>query len=223
VSVANDTFSDTHPTNLTSHTSDSGHTWAATPGSANTLIIDAYTNGTGVATAANNGSTGEAIISRAPTTADYTVSIDLVVDGGNTFDFPGVLLRASNSADTCYRCYLNSAGSSLVQVVTDKLVAGSYTAIGSSTGTVPFHAGETLRLTVSISGSTISITLLNVTTSSSTTDTQTDSTITAAGQAGIMHQFQTGGPYQVITAFSLDETVGGSTNSYYYQFSQGLI
>lgn len=211
--LANDTFSDTHPKNLTAHTSDSGHTWSNAPGNANTLIIDAYGLATGVATAANNGSTGEALISCVPGTADYTVSVDVVVDGGNTADFPGVILRGSNSVDTCYRAYLNNlAGAGKAQVNVDKIIAGSFTAIGNTAGNIVIHNGDTCRITLDVSGTTLTATLLNVTTTATENANFTDSSIASIGHAGILHQFQTGGPHQVITAFALNGTAAGGSS-----------
>jgi hypothetical protein len=197
--IANDTFTDSHPTNLTSHTSDSGHSWVASPGSLATLVIDSYGldfgSVSGVA-ATSVGNTAEALISRVPDAADCTASIDVRTSAGITWDFPGVLLRASNSVDTA-----------------DKVIAGSETQLGSNSSPISFSSGDTIRLTLFIHGTTLDITLLNVTTATQITQSLSDSDISAIGQAGILFQCQSGGPHQAITAFSLSETVTPPTIS----------
>jgi hypothetical protein len=213
--IANDTFTDSHPTNLTSHTSDSGHSWVASPGSLATLVIDSYGldfgSVSGVA-ATSVGNTAEALISRVPDAADCTASIDVRTSAGITWDFPGVLLRASNSVDTAYRALL-AADFSGLQVFTDKVIAGSETQLGSNSSPISFSSGDTIRLTLFIHGTTLDITLLNVTTATQITQSLSDSDISAIGQAGILFQCQSGGPHQAITAFSLSETVTPPTIS----------
>lgn len=209
--IANDTFNDTNGTALTSHTSDSGHTWAATPGSAASFTIDTATPLPKGAYGTSVGNTAEAVISRIPDSADYTASIDVRMNAVATWDFPGVVLRADSGADTLYRALLTlgASGSGFVAVFTDKVVAGSETQIGSNSGEVAVSDVDTLRLTFGISGTTLTIDLLNVTTATSiSTQTLSDSAISSVGKAGILFQQQSGGPHQVITNFSLSETAG---------------
>jgi hypothetical protein len=213
--IANDTFSDAHPTALTSHTSDSGHTWATTPGSVATFSIDLFTvsfgSQAGVA-ATSIGNTAEAVISRVPDAADYTGSIDVVVSSAAVWDFPGVILRSASGADTMYRALLTAgaSGSGFVAVFTDKLVAGSESQIGTNSGEIAVTDADTLRLTFDVTGTALTINLLNVTSAASITpQVLSDSGISAIGQAGMIMQAQAGSPpHQVITAFSLSQTAG---------------
>lgn len=219
--IANDTFTGTAGTALTAHTSDSGHSWAVSPGSAASLILNAYTLDFGTVSGVAGtaiGSTGEALISRVPDSADYTVSLDLRTSAGTAVDFPGIMLRASNSVDTTYRAFL-AADFTGMQVFTDKVVAGSEAQIGSNSSPVTFSSGDTFRLTVFVHGTTLDITLLNVTTSTQITQSLSDSAISAVGQAGILFQCQTGGPHQVITNFSLSQAAAGPVSSYVYRSS----
>jgi hypothetical protein len=163
-----DTFTDTNGTLLTSHTPDSGGSWAyhASYGTSSAVISAANR-------VRNNGSvTTLAYHSQAPSSADYDVEID-VVPFAYTTQSLGVCGRIDTASDTFYRARYDG---NIDTWKLEKVVSGTPTGLGTY-GTA---ISGTQRLRLRMTGSSISLWVAGV-----QQITATDSSITAAGRTGI--------------------------------------
>jgi hypothetical protein len=122
----------------------------------------------------------------------------------NGFAGAGVLLRAATGANTTYRCSAVGPFGASTAVRIDKIVAGSYTAISSSTATV----ATTDALRCEVQGTTLTLKINGVT----RVGPSTDSSI-ASGSAGIMVFVDPGGAVTdgVVDNFTGGDFTGGST------------
>lgn len=163
--LVTDNFTDTNSTALSSHTSDSAHTWTQNNGG--TMII--YNNR---CESSQSTSQGFYYSSYVPSSADYTVSADVMAAGSGVPVF--VAGRCSTSAVTMYGCRWN--GSTTWELT--KWVSGTRTVIGSYAGDTPVDTLRSVELIMS--GTTISFKIGGVERIS-----VTDSSISAAGRPGI--------------------------------------
>lgn len=165
--TANDTFTDANGTLVTSHTSDSGHTWTVQTGSSgngeiqNNKLED------------QNGNAPCHYISATPASADY----DVQIDAAGTGDVGGPAGRCSTSARTNYHIQWNN-GSNIWRLRKD--VSGTTTVLVTDADNDPASATVTVKL--SMSGSTLKLYTGGVE-QTSTTDTD----ISAAGFGGVRH------------------------------------
>ena len=165
-----DTFTDTAGADLTTHTADSGATWSKASGATGSFVF----------TAANKVRTPAAasavyLASVTPPSADYKVEADLTPVTITASHNVGVALRLSGSGSGyCVRYIGASAAWRL-----DRLSSGSGTAL--ATVPVTLVAGQTYRVRVTASGSTITAHVDGVQIAS-----VTDGTHTAAGLAGML-------------------------------------
>ena len=179
--IAGDEFTDTAGTVLSSHTGAVGATWTAVSGQPRTAVITAAgrqrreTSGTGAA---------QYYASATPSSADYLVESDVYVASLLATDAIGVVGRQdiSGTGQTYYLArYVRDTG----RWELHKVVAGTSTLIGSGgsgTGyyTQALTVGSSYRLTLRMSGTTISMLIDGV-----TRLTATDSAISAIGRGGV--------------------------------------
>ena len=164
-SSLNDTFTDTNSTALSSHTSDSAHTWTQNGGGG----LQIYSNRV---ESTSSTSAGLYYSSFVPADADYTVTLDMITVG--TGIAPFVAGRCSTSAVTMYGCRWN--GTDTWELI--RWVSGTRTVIGTYVGDSPVGSSRTVSL--SMVGSTISVSIDGVSRIS-----VTDTGISAAGRPGI--------------------------------------
>lgn len=164
-----DSFTDTAATTLASHTGETGATWTAHGSTVGTAVItDA--NRLRVSTSTN---VPLYYASGTPASADYYVegSFKFLSDNGSTSI--GVAGRIVTGANTLYLAAMSPS-----TVVLGKLVAGSYTELGSYAITPT--AGDVVTVRLTMTG-----TALSVQVNGTTRISVTDSAISAAGRAGI--------------------------------------
>lgn len=164
--TANDNFTDTNGTLLTSHTSDSGHSWTLAPTeSGNGEIQNNQCED-------QNGNSPILYISAVPASADYSVQCD--VDGAGDCGGPSGRITTVTVSDN-YHVQWNN-GTSLWRL--RKRISGSSTILATDGTDDPASAAVTVKLTMT--GTTIAF---------STNGTQrgsvTDTAITDAGRGGI--------------------------------------
>lgn len=165
-----DTFTDTSNLGITSHTGETGATWAAVSGLSSTACRISNANRARGHTTGVSG----AYASGSPASADYSVTATVrrITGAGEA----GVLGRCSTSAATYYRATLSRIGADTLELY--KFVAGSYTKLGGYAASLADSTNYTLVL--DMVGTTIRV-LLDGTQRISVTD----SGISAAGKAGI--------------------------------------
>ena len=168
-SFVNDNFTGTDGTDLSSHTSDSGHTWTKRGGSA--IVI----NNNRINSAASDDSNGY-YSSATPASADYEVQADFTV-GNSANVTPAIGIRMATGAVTGYIVLYGNGTWELHAVVAG--VEGA--AIGTYTGDQPT---TTKTVVLKASGTTISVTIGGVSRIS-----VTDSSISAAGRPGVAEYF----------------------------------
>lgn len=165
-----DNFTDTAAINLSAHTADSGSTWTLHPQTPTGSILVSNAN------RIMGNLAGDSLYynSFVPTTANYTVKADFfcVTNSGAIVHFCG---RMDTTAKTFYMCRYDGANIALY-----KCVAGTYTQLGSNVAGV-LSAGQAYSLQLVMVGNKISVqqngtALIAV----------TDSSITAAGRAGVL-------------------------------------
>ncbi len=181
-----DSFTDTDATNLTSHTGETGATWAKNTDSSAVASPVITTN----RVHANQAATQNVYASGTPGSANYSVSVDVNLPAGSFGTFAGVTGRALTNATTFYAILRNGTEWRLY-----KLVAGSGTVLG--TVSVAVSSSVTYRLTLTMTGTAISGMIQRLSDnwflnssaawqpSSTTFASATDSAITAAGKAGL--------------------------------------
>ena len=166
-----DSFTDTDATNLSSHTGETGATWAKLTGFSGNVVI----NSNRAENAATFSVDAAYYASGTPSGADYDVSADYSWVNTNTCSWQ-ILGRVDTSTGDFYTAYYRR-GSNTFRI--EKRVSGSYTTLASGTGGSP--AAETavnIKLTLSGSG-------LELFADSVSKLTATDSSITAAGKVGV--------------------------------------
>lgn len=166
--AAYDTFTAADNTTLQTHTSDSGHTW--TENVAYSGLGDAVITGNRVRV---DGTVAADYLSWSPPSADYYAEADVYVvsDVGET----GIAIRMDATVDTMYLGRYRKAGGAWELY---KVVAGSYTSLGTSSATL--SVGSTYHMRLQAVGTAIKLfvdgtAVINV----------TDSDISAAGGAGV--------------------------------------
>lgn len=125
----------------------------------------------------------------APSSADYETSVDITI----TSDIPiGVAMRISSSGENAYFAYIPGKA---YNVRLYKVVSGSQSQIGTSSGTVTWTNGSTHNLKIKCTGTSIEAywdgTLML---------TVTDSSISAAGFPGLYIPTASGASYDNFTA-----------------------
>jgi hypothetical protein len=177
-----DSFTGTGGTLLTSHTGELGATWAFQAGSANTEQISN-------ANRARRDGSGYSInyATATPPSADYSVEAELYVRTNLSGDRVGVIGRLDTASNSFYMARWEPEDTSwnLVEVTNGSVAYLNYVA-----GQPALVAGSTYRLRLTMTGTTLQLYVDGVLTVSAT-----DTTLTAAGKAGIM-----------------DGEVGGSAN-----------
>lgn len=193
---ASDTFTAADGTALAGRTPDVGGTWTKHP---------SYSPGASTITANKLRGDGSNIavhyIDTAPASADYSVAADLDLKSSVAGDSAVVCARLSTSADTYYFFgYSQGIGGLRLQ----KQVAGSYTSISSYSWT-----GPTGRVLLDVSGTTLTAKLDGATVLGPTTD----SSIAAAGRAGVRTRFAGATTGCHLDAFSADEAGASPTTA----------
>lgn len=176
---AADTFTDTSGTALDSHTPDVGGPITKHPVSTGAGGAVAISNANrGRKSTANRGSYYYAGL---PASADYTVGgVMRPIDTTNSS--VGVAGRMNTVAETYYRAYFDR-GSGLLQL--EVAVSGTLTSLGSFSTTPATGSDNTVVL--SMVGTAISVSL-----NGTTVISVTDSSIAAAGKAGVSTAFVAG-------------------------------
>ncbi len=174
MAFASDTFTGSDGTTLASHNAN----WVRHSGSSASTEVKLFSN-----TARKQDAAGSCVYyrSESPSSADYEVSADITNDGGGSGDAAGVLGRCSTSASTWYMARLNSGNFQLF-----KFVSGTATQLGSNVTTGYPTTGNTSNIKLSMSGSSID---MYANGGGSPIISQTDSAISAAGQAGLRFGF----------------------------------
>ena len=184
-----DSFTDADSTAITSHTGETGATWAR-HASANNISVPVV-NGNSLVTV-EYGVNENYYASGVPGVADYTVSAEFTKSGTGYSEVFGPGARLQTSANTGY-FFISFWAPAAVRLY--KYVAGTLTQIGASVSFVPAD-GITYRLTIDVAGTTIKGRLqrlsdgnwLNSSGAFVATQTDcisvTDTAISAAGQAG---------------------------------------
>ncbi len=150
------------------HTAEAGGPWVRNPGTPDTrwyLFGDRC----------HCGVKGAVYASGTPSSADYYVECDYIIY--SDIQGPGIALRMSTSAVTCYSVRYTGG-----QYVLSKWVAGVETWIG--TQYVVDHVGQTHKLKLTATGTSIVVAIDGV-----NVITATDSSIPAAGKAGLYSPF----------------------------------
>jgi len=162
---------------ITAHTADSTHTWAlqvpGTPPTANAILT-----GAGQVRSNQSASRAHYQSSITPADADYSVHAYITQVGAGQADQIGVCGRmAASGTDTYYFArYIESAGTSAFALF--RRVASTNTQIGS-TYTRQLSIGETVKLSLTMVGTTITMLVDDVSRA-----TGTDANITATGKPG---------------------------------------
>jgi hypothetical protein len=169
-----DTFTDTSATALESHTGETGATWVKNSTYAGGLVISDANRCRHVDDTSNAGY----YASGTPAAADYEVqgTVRFLSDLNGGIGIGG---RMSTSADTMYFAhYNNNAANEAFDLY--KIVAGSYTQLGSSYSD-PLGAGDERVMRLRMEGDQISLYVDDVLRIGPITDTA----LTVAGRAGI--------------------------------------
>jgi hypothetical protein len=170
-SVLSDNFTDTNGTDLSAHTSDSGHTWIKHGSHASTILINNNRTYTGTS------NWGLYYSSDVPSSADYTVKANIYIY--TEADYGGSPAgRISTSADTYYFVLVQArSGGDYVGLY--KTIDGVMTEIGSTTS-FAMSSGNVYEIKLVMVGSSIKV-FCGGTEKISVTDTS----ITGAGRPGV--------------------------------------
>lgn len=195
-----DSFTDSDATNLSSHTGETGATWAKLTGFSGNVVI----NSNRAENAATFSVDAAYYASGAPTGADYDVSADYSWVNTNTCSWQ-ILGRVDTSTGDFYTAYYRR-GSNTFRI--EKRVSGSYTTLASGTGDSP-AAGTAVNIKLALSGSALELFADSV-----SKLTATDSSITAAGKVGVgVTSGGTSGPRVRWDNFLATEAGGAATLS----------
>lgn len=190
---AEDTFTDSDGTLLTSHVGELGATWTVQP--------SVFTGSAQISNANRLRPTAGADLRRfyssgVPPAADYEVSANIVwLSGAVGFGYMGVCGRMSTSADTSYTVRW---AASLTAWQLFKMVAGTQTQLGSNV-VQALTAGRPYRVKLRMVGTRISVSVEGV-----DIIVQTDAVITAAGRGGVWVGQNNGGGDLNTTGVHLD-------------------
>lgn len=213
-----DSFTDTNGTVITSHTGELGATWTALTGSAlaPTIQSNAVDPGTGSSLNAFYYASGT------PLSANYTVTSDVVFNGGSAAIPGGPGGRMSTGAQTGYFALLyNLATAPFDKFALFKYVAGTLTKIAGTGVTPTITSGVTYRITLDMNGTTIAMRVqrqsdsnwLNSSGSWQSGQTNclsvTDTDITAAGRPGFWLS-RTAATPSTLLSIDADESTGAT-------------
>lgn len=171
--TAFDSFTGTSGSTLAAHSGEIGATWTHKTGGANARISNANR-------VHRSGSSGYAIeySNATPASADYSVEADLVVMSAVTTDVIGVIGRMNTATNTFYMARWEAADTSWNLI---KYTDGSREYLDFVVGQPALGVGDSYRLELEMHGSTLNLYVNGV-----LTVTATDTSLTAAGKAGIM-------------------------------------
>jgi len=184
--ASSDTFADTTGTLLSAHTSSTGTTWTQQAGSSTTAQVSA----TGTLRRTGQG-VGVYYTPAVPLTPDYLVEADVVYKSLIANDFVGVAGRLDTAGTSGGTFYTARYDANAAQWQLNKAANGAVSSIATAHAQT-LTVGQTYRLGLEMSGSTISLLVDGVVRVSAT-----DATLTAAGRAGVR----------------LNNTVAGATSS----------
>ncbi len=172
-SISLDSFTDTTGTALSSHTGELGASWTHQAGGANAQI-----NSNTVSRAGILGGYTIDYASATPASADYSVEADLIVRSNLLGDDTGVIGRLNTATTAFYMARWDQLTSSWALVRYSSGVANNL-----ATASVPagLTVGESYRLKLQMIGTTLNLYVNGI-----LVTTATNSTLTAAGKAGIM-------------------------------------
>lgn len=196
-----DSFTEASDTTLASHNADTGGAgWTKHAASAGTMTVQGSSD-----RVRSDGSEGDYYHTATPGSANYYGQEDLVWVSTN--NYAGVIVRMDTSATTWYGAGYDS-GNTRWELF--KAVAGSFTTLGTSSAS--FTSGtHTIKLDVSGTGATVSLTFY-VDTVSTLTASDTDANrITATNKVGFYTASGAGNGYQVDNLSGVDGTGGAST------------
>jgi hypothetical protein len=193
-----DTFTDTAGVTLASHTPDRGGAWTLHPNTGgNTLVI------TGAGTRARPATTsGNAVYYNptAPSTANYTVSADIIALGTILGGSMSIMARVDVTTQTWYLFrHLQGTGWQLFKFVTTGGTLVS-TQLGSTVTPTSLTSGTVYSVALIVNGSSISAQVGGATIIGPITDTA----ITATGVAGIRHTPNSGGSATDSIGYQID-------------------
>lgn len=170
--VSSDTFTGSNATALTSHTGEVGATWTKQVFISATEWINTnriHREGLGYSINYASGT---------PPSADYSVEADLVVRSNLGGDMAGVLGRMNTGTNTFYMARWEQADTSWNLI---KYSNGTVTYLDFAAGEPALTVGATYRISLSMNGN-----ILNVYVNGVLKASALDSSLTAAGKAGIM-------------------------------------
>lgn len=146
-----DLFAGTASTAITAHTPDTGGAWTLRSGAAS-LTLD----GAGkVALASANGSYTTWYNAATPSSADYSVTMDVTPTSATDTEV-GPCIRASSSATTFVAAHMALTNPGYVtRLVLSQANAGAISNIGQTSAAVAFSAGVTYRITLIGAGTAI--------------------------------------------------------------------
>lgn len=165
-----DTFTEADATNLSAHTSDSGHTWAAASG---TMLIE---DGTGVYCTVPSSTYRS---SYAPASADQYAEASWTRQTAVAGVSNWLLLRSTGTT-TFYQGGWQQAGASGAGWYIGKTVAGTFTAISGAFSADSFPAASSRVVRFEVAGTTLKLIVDGVEVISTT-----DASIAAAGVVGL--------------------------------------
>ncbi len=174
-SIANDTFTATNGTLLTSRNSDSGHTWTYLNGTNNEQINTNRITSTDAGRATYYSNV-------VPTSPDYSVEADVFYKGTLAGDMTGVFGRGTMATPTYYMARYEQADQSWNLVKYSGTTPTYLTYLASQ----PLTVGQTYNLRLEMTGTTRTTLRLFVNDVLTVSHTDTTTPITVVGVAGIM-------------------------------------
>ncbi|MDX6372104.1 MAG: hypothetical protein QOD98_1092, partial [Nocardioidaceae bacterium] len=175
--ISTDPFTGTSGSSLAAHSDGLGTIWKHQAGGANAVITDANR-------VRRNGLLGYTIdyVDATPPSADYSVEADLDVMSNLGSDATGVIGRLNTATNTFYLArWEQSAFGATGTWRLARYTNGTVTSLAALTAQAQPVAGETYRIKLDMSGSSLALYVNGVLKVSAT-----DATLTAAGKAGIM-------------------------------------
>ena len=169
--ISRDSFTDTTGKALSSHTGELGATWVQASG-----LAPAQIDGNRIHRAGLAGDTVD-YVTATPPSANYSVEADLLVKSNLLGDDTGVIGRRNSSNNFYLARYDQTSAHWQLAKYNGALVS----VLASSIGTTTLTVGETYRVKLEMIGTTLNLYVNGI-----QTVTATDSSLTAAGNAGIM-------------------------------------
>jgi hypothetical protein len=191
-----DAFTGASGTALTSHTSASGITWSHLDGTADAILTDANRVRRGTPDALQPAYTVD-YANTTPSGADYSVSATMVVKSNMSGDYVGVIGRLNPTTGAFYLGRWEQSNTSWNIYECDN--ATSCTRLVRVTGQAALTVNQSYRLKLELAGTSLKLYVNGVLKVSAT-----DSTLTAAGRAGIMD----GNPGASVFATNKTNTTG---------------